>query len=191
MDYMYHRVPTRMIGDVLYPLNVLRSLHPCAYGDGVEKYLPSDEKRRPDRRFMLDYRIKRLDCLWNDVLHSSTVHPQKLMHAWRCAGSRPDVLRMYAIPMDRLDPAKVLIYEFRSRGSDIPDDELTAYEPERYRTYAEVSEQAHARFRDFAQQGVFWPFFHIPHVLYRGSIDIADCEVVTAAPDGDGDLAHG
>ncbi len=78
--YLYHWVPDDMIGDTLYPLNILKHTHPDLYTKKVSKYI--------GREKVMDQIIPILDCLWNDVLHFTAVHPKDVKDALIKAGSK-------------------------------------------------------------------------------------------------------
>lgn len=181
MPYMYHRVPDDMFGTKLYPLNVLRSVNRDIYRIARSKYLHDDERGLPDRTFLMAQVVPKLNCLWNDVLHSSSVHPQKIMDAWTTAGFTPRrPLTMFEIPLEMLDPDRLLIYEYRTWTIDLPEGEFIPYDPERYGHYAEVTAIAREKFKSMTARRPFWMFAHIPHVLYRGEIETRDLRTITA-----------
>lgn len=183
MHYMYHAVPPNMIGRELMPLNELARAAPDAYAAAAAKYHSDAERSLPDRRRLLQKRIAKLGCLWNDVIHSSAVHPQKLAEAWRGAGYRMRrPIRMFEIPLDALDRGNVLVYEFRRRSGVMDENEFVPYAPERYPTYTEVSATAHARFAEMARTPPFWLYSHVPHVLYKGRISVENLRIITVDP---------
>ena len=67
MTFLYHRVPANMQGDFLSPLNQLKDIYPEAYAEAVKKY--------EGREFLMNVGIPTLDCLWNDFLFLTAVHP--------------------------------------------------------------------------------------------------------------------
>lgn len=73
MRYLYHIVRTGMDGNVLYPLNHLQKKNPGAYGVHLRKY--------QNREYLLKETIQPLKCLWNDVLHLTAIHPDKINKA--------------------------------------------------------------------------------------------------------------
>jgi hypothetical protein len=77
--YVYHRVPPDLRGTVLYPLNRLADVHPDLYEELQQNYAT--------RRDIAALRIPPLgNCLWNDVLHFSPVHPARIQAALADAG---------------------------------------------------------------------------------------------------------
>ncbi|HVC08915.1 MAG TPA: hypothetical protein VNH15_03135 [Elusimicrobiota bacterium] len=59
-----------MMGKVLYPLNRLEAVYPDAAAKARAKY--------ESREHLMAVRLPILDCLWNDVLHLSPLHPAKI-----------------------------------------------------------------------------------------------------------------
>jgi hypothetical protein len=79
MPYVYHAVPHLMKGTVLYPLNELKDREPALYDAHSTKY--------EGRKHLMKERIPLLDdCLWNDVLFLTAVHPAKFRKAYESAG---------------------------------------------------------------------------------------------------------
>ena len=70
MAFIYHKVPADMSGNILYPLNVMEKINPEIYEKAVKKY--------EGREYLMREVIPWLNCLWNDVLHFSIVHPTKI-----------------------------------------------------------------------------------------------------------------
>jgi hypothetical protein len=85
--YLYHRVPKDMRGNTLHPLNQLKKVSPDIYAQKVKKY--------EGRLEILERKIPALDCLWNDVLHLTAVHPTVLNAAFESVGKNYN-LRFYA-----------------------------------------------------------------------------------------------
>ncbi len=76
--FVYHRVPANLTGDRLYPLNTLQHLHPEIAEAHRAKY--------QGREWLLETRIPPLDCLFNDALMFSPVHPARLLGEMREGG---------------------------------------------------------------------------------------------------------
>ena len=62
-----------MEGETLYPLNKLKDVYSNIYEEARSKY--------KGREAVMRHKIPYLNCLWNDVLHLTVVHPQKLKDA--------------------------------------------------------------------------------------------------------------
>lgn len=178
-EYMYHMVPSYIHGTVLHPLNQLKVLMPDVYEAAVMKYLPNLKRGRQDRTSLLERKIAYLGCRWNDVVHSSAVHPKDLKILWRSGKLlHPQPLRMYAIPIDMLDVRKIVIY-MRTTDTHFRQGDFEAFNLKRYAKHQEVSDRIREKYRDMATtKGPRLLFSFIPHVLYCGSIDINGLEVI-------------
>lgn len=158
-----------MRGNILYPLNVLKEKHPETYACQILKY--------KGREFLLHRQIPELNCLWNDVLHLSPVHPKSISDSLKAAGFKYPPSQYYDIDFSTLDPEMCLIMVALADGSgrcysktkannlhvlaDIPEDTVNYYK------------------RCFANKEQPLLFAGIPHILYKGNIDVSKCEIVT------------
>lgn len=166
MTYIYHGCPETMIGTVLYPLNELRIRHPDIYRQEMAKYAD-----HPKRVSLPETVLPKLDCLWNDVLHCSPIHPRRLYEAWRAQGikSVPDK-GFFRIPINRVSHHRVAIM----RGRDV--EWLDAVD---YKEITTVTAETLKWYGKMARQGRFGGHFvGVPHVLVEGAIDIEGVEVV-------------
>src|SRR5262245_55380278 len=92
--YLYHWVPADLRGHILYPLNQLKSIYPSLYIIEAAKY--------QNRESLMRVRLPILDCLWNDVLHFSPVHPSKIQQALAEAGFARKQRRYFKIdPLEK------------------------------------------------------------------------------------------
>ncbi|MBI4023285.1 hypothetical protein HY375_03930 [Candidatus Berkelbacteria bacterium] len=170
---LYHRVPSDMVGTVLYPLNELKSRYPDIYAKRVQKY--------QGREWLLTARIPRLNCLWNDVLHLAPIHPQLVTNALRQAGHDPITLGHFVIPSSILKPDRTVVYWYRT------NDRAANHASEGFSWLAEsglepldaVPAATSEYFAQAARDGQRPLAYHrIPHVLYRGSLETAGLTVV-------------
>jgi hypothetical protein len=124
MNFIYHLVPKDMRGDILYPLNKLNNVYPDLFKKAAKKY--------EGRELLRELRIPVLDCLWNDVLHFTAVHPKKIKNALAEAG----------IPIQRsfecfeIDPKAfeaentiVFLYQHRKREDFLNEENFEKYNP--------------------------------------------------------------
>ena len=161
---IFHHLPSSMKGSVLYPMNQLKDIDRQLF-DTYRKGYEGREK-------LLERRLPFIDCLWNDVLHCSPVHPERIIQAMRDQGIVEGIphLRYFEIDTDLLDMEQAIIY-FREgsgfddvrfvRALDIDWAEVDVIPDITLRHYHEVAE---GREELFAYHG-------IPHVLYKGIID--------------------
>lgn len=170
MNYIYHAVPEHMEGSTLYPLNNLKDIYPEIYQDRVEKYAW--------RKRVLEWKIPPLGCLWNDALHFSPVHPEKLYTKLRELGlDYKKTKRFFKIPADKLNPTKTTIRTFAHR--DISKDTFVEYNPNDLEKYSEIPETTIEYFKETIQVGNKPLLFQdVPHILYKDNFDVSDVEVV-------------
>ncbi len=175
MNYLYHRVPENMQGSVLYPLNILKEKYPEIYQKQVGKYVGREELTKRI--------IPILNCLWNDVLHFSPVHPVEIKKALVEAGWSSDFsMQCYLIDPKMLDPKDTVIY-FSSPDNKINDpnpDNFMPYNPEDVKSFSIMSEKNKQYYKEVISQGghpLLYPW--VTHILYKGSIDIADLSIVS------------
>src|SRR5687768_2840534 len=106
MNYLYHRVPEMMLGDTLYPLNKLKDIYPEAYAHALAKY--------QDRKHIVNQTIPGVNWLWNDVLHLTAVHPQKIRVAMQEAGfSDLKQASYFQINAASIDPTQTIVYIYK------------------------------------------------------------------------------
>jgi hypothetical protein len=165
---IYHMVPDNMQGEILYPLNVLRQIHPEGYAFHAAKY--------KGREWLPKTTIPIFDCFWNDVLFCTPVHPGKVYSKLREVGYKYPLERFYEIPFNDLEPERCAVMEYANGGKDkvynkvIPSD-LSAFDKlpeETIQYYVECySKGAHPML-----------FAWVPHIIYRGSINTHKLNII-------------
>jgi len=175
MDYLYHRVVDNTQGNILYPLNELKNIYPEAYKKHLEKY--------DGREHLLETKILILNCLWNDVLHFTAVEPRILFNNLAEAGFDTKELvwkRWYKIPVSGLDPTNTVTCIYRRDVSLIPDARSFAlFDSSKMENYRTVSTETLEYYREQFKQGLRPLFFHrVPHILYKGTIEVEGVEIV-------------
>ncbi|HVW71779.1 MAG TPA: hypothetical protein VHB93_01345 [Candidatus Paceibacterota bacterium] len=164
---LYHRVPPKLFGTILYPLNSLREDYPLLYEQYVAEYAGREQ--------LLKERIPPLDCLWNDVLFLSAVDPRKIRRACEEAGAElPPRLLFFEIEPIAIDPRNAVVWT-RSKS---PDD-FQPFEPQQLEAYAELPEKQIRYYREEAEcnrSPLLW--MHLTQILYKGAIDISNTRVL-------------
>jgi hypothetical protein len=170
MSFVYHRVPSQLRGTVLYPLNKLKGIWPDLYKQEVDKY--------DGRTQLLTWSIEPLGCLWNDVLFFSPVRPQDIRRAMNEAGVKFHTMRFYQIPAARLDPQITTIRHYRWSRNEKP--RYDAYDPCHLEPYARLSDATAQDYRDQLSrfQTHVFVFAHVPHILYKGTLDVSGLPIV-------------
>lgn len=174
MVYVYCLVPERLKGKVLYPLNILKRKRPKIYRYEVKRY--------KSRKKVLKKRIPVFNCLWNDVLHFTPIHPSKIRKELKKAGAEVKKLKWFKINAKRLDPRKTIIYLYKLKKNKkdfMSEDNFTKYNPEKLSKYNEVPEKTKRYYRQEVEKGKSPLRFHLtPHVLFRGNLDISKAKMI-------------
>lgn len=173
MEYLYHRVPKQMMGTILYPLNTLKETQPELYIRHTKKYEGREE--------LLTAKVPPLNCLWNDVIHITAVSPYELKANLAQADIEYPSQAWFKIPASKIEGDKSIAFVYRRDIGLIP--KFKQYEPfelSRMEVYRAVPPETIEYYKQKKAEGVDPLMFHlVPHILYKGEIDISDCEVVT------------
>ena len=178
MSFLYHHVPRNMQGDTLFPLNELKITMPEVYQKEVAKY--------KGREHVTQKRIALLNnCLWNDVLFLISTNPEEIIEARREAGW-PDngPHKYFKIDPSTLDQSKLAVFLFRPGlgNTDSYDDQIVPYDPKDIEKYSYVPQETKDYFKqefENGENGIKLFFRYIPHILYKGEINISNAEIVT------------
>ncbi|QPC81758.1 hypothetical protein G4Y79_19005 [Phototrophicus methaneseepsis] len=171
MPYVYHRVPSSPVGQMLEPLNRLKETQPELYAQHTRKY--------QGREWLLQRQIERLGCLWNDVIHTSPVPPQRVYAALRQAGWQkrfPTAWYRIDVVTMGFSEANTVIYYSGSHPSQ------ARFEPFAIEKLADMDTLPAATFAYYRQQieaGAAPLLFHqVPHILHRGALPIDALETI-------------
>jgi hypothetical protein len=162
-----------MEGDTLYPLNVLREKYPDIYVKEVKKYT--------GREGVLTRKIPILNCLWNDVLHFSPVHPQKVKDALAQAGYTKFDFKFYEVDLAKINPQNILIFTYAHLDMEgVVEEDFIPFDPAYVDSHTEVPEATLAYFTEAVKNGRKPLFFHgIPHILVKDSVNILGLKVIS------------
>lgn len=177
MAYIYHMRQPDMQGKILYPLNTLNEIYPEIYTRQIAKY-----NDYPDRKKLPQKIIPRLNCLWNDVVQCSPVHPYLLYQALALRElSVNPALEFFQIPISEVGSAPLALFDdSASSNEDITDETVTLISPESYRELTAVPEATLKWYDRLASQGkrVFGHFVGVPHVMVQGPIEITEAKII-------------
>lgn len=172
MEYLYHRVPPNMVGTILYPLNQLKSLYPDLYAEEAKKY--------EGREQLLLAEVPPLHCLWNDVLHMTAVAPDEVRANLALADFSYPPRAWFKIPIERVLGENSIAFTYR-RDKDVHPS-FKDYEPfsaERMEVYRTVPSETIEYYKEMKALGKHPLLFHfVPHILYKGTIDIEGLEII-------------
>lgn len=101
IQYVYHIHRGMFIGEQIVPLNQM------PYRDGFEEVYKKAISKYVGREHLLTLVIPTLNCLWNDVVFLSPVHPHKQYEELIKIGYNPVKLQFYKIPIDVLKEKRV------------------------------------------------------------------------------------
>ncbi len=172
--YLYHWVPPNMEGDILYPLNALKEKYPKAYELHAEKY--------KGRELTLQWKIPELDCLWNDALHLTAIHPKTVKEALMEAGDKGDYkMQCYQIDPHSLNPKNTIVCLYKNEPihDTFDPDNFTEFNPDDIEKYSTVPERTKAYYKrmfDAGKKPLVFPW--CSHILFKGSIDVKDLPIV-------------
>jgi hypothetical protein len=173
MQVLFHTVPNKMVGTVLYPLNDLEAIDPETWRQERKKYAGREQ--------VLEMCVAPLNCLWNDVLHLSAVHPADIIAALADVGLEPLRRRFFEIdPLD-LDSNRTVVFINRRGGvAEAPDEsQWMPFQPDTLTELSTFNEASRRYYRECAQAGrrpLLWGY--LPHVLHRGPLDTRALRIV-------------
>jgi hypothetical protein len=169
MAIIYHRVPSSMIGDTLYPMNRLMEVDARLYN--------SFRKGYEDRKNIHEKMIPYIDCLWNDAIHLSPVHPSEIDKALQEAGLPPlPTSEYFEIDTERnVDPTNCVVF---FPNSEDPND-FTYERLHNVKSWdgevAIIPEVTKKYYRHVAtSHEPLFAYYGIPHVLYKGIIHTSE-----------------
>lgn len=168
MTFIYHSVPHPLLGNILYPLNELHQHVPEAYTLQVKKYIGREE--------LLKQIIPILNCLWNDVLQFSTVHPEQIRDELIQAGFNWLVRDWFVVEPSKVGITvnnTVIYYPSQQKRGDftIPVSDVQHFSLDILQKLNHLPTATKVYYREaIAANECPLAFNFVPHVLYRGSI---------------------
>lgn len=176
MAYLYHHKPGQkgfeMRGTTLYPLNALKRTYPDVYEKQAQKYT--------GRAHILQLRIPILDCFWNDVLHFTAVHPEDIQKALVDAGGSGILGEYYQIDPKSLGTKDTVVYLYTRDTHDLPEEEIIPYNPDDVATFSVMPQATKEYYAESVGKGEKPLLYHlIPHILYKGSVDVTNLPFVS------------
>jgi hypothetical protein len=162
-----------MVGTVLYPLNELEDIDAQTWRQEREKYAGREQ--------VLEKRVPPLNCLWNDVLHLSAVHPADIIAALGDAGLEPLRTRFFEIDPVDLDASRTVVFvNDRASAANPPDgSQWMPFQPVALTELSTFNEASRRYYRECARGGtrpLLWGY--LPQVLYRGSLDTRALRII-------------
>ena len=172
---LYHRVPKDMRDNILLPLSGIKDKHPDLYEKILLKY--------KGREHFLEDSVPSFYCDWKDVINFSPVHPSILKEALEKEKGKLPEWEFFEIDPHILNKKDAIVYKFTNIGDKITKDDFEKYDPNKISQYSEMPQETIDYYKDEIKNGRVPFLFHkIPHVLYKGNIDISDESKVKRIP---------
>ena len=174
--YVYHWVPADLQGHILYPLNQLKSINPSLYVTKAAHY--------QNREAVMQARLPLLDCLWNDVLHFSPVHPSKVQQALAEAGFGRKLRRYYEVdPLAKGFSATNTVIFLHQRVKlekfQLEEADFRRFTPAELSALGEIPKATLVYYREmFAQGKRPLVYLYVPHILYQGRLDVRNVNII-------------
>ena len=174
--YVYHRVPDNLTGHVLYPLNQLKNIFPSLYVTKAANY--------QNREAVMQARLPLLNCLWNDVLHFSPVHPSKVQEALAEAGFGRKLRRYFEVnPIAKgFNPTNAVVFlhqQVTLEKFQLVEEDFRSFTPGELHSLGEIPEATLAYYREMFELGKRpLVYLYVPHILYQGRLDISDVNII-------------
>ena len=157
-----------MVGTRLIPLNRMKESNLALYSKEASKY--------HGREKLLERYIPKVDCLWNDVLHFSSLRPEIIFSRFEALGfGRYDGLRWFEVPLSRIEGLGSVIYRAPQEPRPnfaLDDADIEFLNVGSYQEPKVLSEQADTYFLHCQKEGrTPLPFQFTPHILVHGEVE--------------------
>jgi hypothetical protein len=188
----YHLAPENMQGTKLIPLNDLKDVYPETYIEESCKY--------EGRETIMERQVTLLNCLWNDVIHMTAVHPgdiKILMSESGLMKSAREVKKYFVIPLSKLDKENLAVYLMaeesfdhseiiREETKDLMRQTFSKYESfemfdsGKIETYKKINilTKKYYKMVGAGDRKRFMIYQFVPHILYKGEIETVGLEVL-------------
>lgn len=169
-----------MIGEELLPLNQLKEIQEELYLEYAKKY--NDHSARAK---LLERRIPKLNCLWNDVIHLLPIHPSLVCNALNEVGVNINRhMHFYKIPITNLQDNKNATYIYNKENYQGPNAELKSetillLDINKYDEISEIPSDTISYYEEEHKKGSrFGMFQFIPHIFSLGKVNISNAEII-------------
>ncbi len=161
-----------MTGDTLYPLNELKTIFPEIYTKDASRYKGRDG--------VMQIVIPILNCLWNDVLHFTAVHPSVVKSALKSAGMKKSYdLQYYEIDPELLDPKNTAVFLYTSKLLSGNKLEVVSYDPTKIEKYSLLPQITMDYYKErYEMGGEPLVYYRVPHILYKGKLNVKDVRII-------------
>jgi hypothetical protein len=167
--YLYHHVSNKQTGSIIYPLNELKNKHPEIYRKQSAKYDNIQEK---------DVEIPGFGY-WNDCINLMPVSPDLVKKELVKFGHNTNwPWIFYKIDSETLDNSKLVIM-VPLESNNISRRQFIKFNKTNFDKYCHIGGVTRQRYQN-AKDNNEQPntFAGVPHVLYKGSIDTSNLEII-------------
>lgn len=148
------------------PRNELKKISCDLYEEKSQKY--------QGREFVSGKAVEPLGCRWGDVVFLSPVHPS-LIRAELSKYKETNEKQFFVIPINSLNSEDLAMFWYDNSNESHYDDVSVLREID-LGGLSDITKRHYER--SFAQGKHPLLFHGLPHVLYRGKIDVSDLEVI-------------
>ena len=100
----YHLLKDTFIGETIYPLNLLKEIHPEIYSFEIKKYI--------GREKLMCVRNPILNCLWNDVIQFTCLDPRLTLRAVKAYSPKiaGKMYKIFSLDLSKIDNLKACLF---------------------------------------------------------------------------------
>lgn len=129
------------------------------------------------REQIMQQKIPILDSLWNDALHFCAVHPSQIKKALLESGCTTEFdLEFFEVDPNLLNPENTVVYLYGHNKEDdkFKEENFAKYNPNDIARYSVMPDETKEYYRKTFEQNQNPLLFHrVPHILFKGSLDIS------------------
>lgn len=174
---VYHIKLQEFQGNTLYSLNELETFpeYKTLALKAAKKYEGREELRKQ--------KILPFNCLWNDVVFTSIVHPDRILKALRDAGYSPIPVQFFEIPIEALKFKKIVIWKCPTEewtpSSKTTPDQYHEYSLDIFEKLQEVPQETEDYYKKCLLKGEKPLLFKgLPHLFIHDSLDISSMKTI-------------
>lgn len=180
VQYVYHRRTINFTGDWIFPLNLMPFL------DGFSSIYEQAISKYEGREKLMSREIPTLNCLWNDVIFLSPLHPHEHYKEYKRIGFTPKHIEFFKIPIEVLKDKRVTVWKWMSYKKYPVDDpiheSIESYCALDFALYQEMdalpedTKEFYQSNFDPENPAVYpkYNWYRIPHILCQDPIDLLD-----------------
>lgn len=174
---VYHIKRRNFIGNFILPLNRMPEF------EGFSEIYKQEITKYEGRESLLSLIIPSLNCLWNDVVFLSPVHPHKHYEKYKKIGYTPFSAFFFKIPVEVLKDKRVTVFKWLDYPAEDPiHDSIESYcelDLDKYQEMDDLPDDTKELYESYfnSENPLNYPpynFYRIPHVLCQDPIDILD-----------------